>query len=80
MREAFVLLSDNATVVVYLEKQGGTVCPDMCRLAQEIISWSGPHMASTSARYILGKKNILTDQLSHLDQVLPTENGPSAVR
>ena len=31
------------------------------------------HLIIISARYILGKKNVLADQLSHLGQVLPVE-------
>ena len=46
---------------------------DMCKLAQEIVAWLELHTVSIVAWYIPGKKNILADQLSHPDQVLPTE-------
>ena len=57
-------MSDNTTVVAYLKKQGGILSR---------VAWSELHLVTLSARYIPGKKNILANQLSHLDQVLPTE-------
>ena len=72
MGEALVLLSNNATVVTYLKKQGETVYLDLCMLTQEIITWSKLHMVSFSALCIL-EKNIIMDWLSCPDQVLSTE-------
>ena len=45
----------------------------MCNLAQEIILGTELCFVTLSARYIPGKKNVLMDQLSHPDQVLPME-------
>ena len=72
MGEALVLLDCNATVGLHLRKQGGTVPLTICRLILEIINRSELHMVSIYAMYISGK-NILTDQLSHPDQVLPAD-------
>ena len=44
----------------------------MCRLTQ-IISWSKLHVVTIIARYILGKDNVLADQLSCPVQLLPIE-------
>ena len=70
MEETLVLTSDSATATDYLKNQGGTVSLDMCRPAQEVIAQSELHAVSITARYIL-RKNILTDQLSRPDQILP---------
>ena len=61
-----ILMSNNSSVVAYLRRQGDTV--------SEIMS-DGVHHHSVwlEARYIPGKNNILADQLSRPDQILPTE-------
>ena len=69
--EILILMSDNAMVVAYLKKQGGTASLDLCRLAQEITARSELHMVNMMARYIPGKKNTLAAQLSHSDEILP---------
>ena len=56
-------MSDNATVVAYLKKQGGTVSRVMCSLAHEVMDWTELHSVTLSTRYILGK-NILAEQLN----------------
>ena len=71
MRETLVLMGDSATLVTFLKKQGGLVSLDMCRLAQEIIAWLELHIVSITVKYIPGKKNVLADQISHPDQILP---------
>ena len=73
MRELVVLMSNSATVVAYLKKQGGAVSLDMCKLAQEVIKWSELNVVTITARYISRKNNIQTSQLSYPDQVLSTE-------
>ena len=68
-----VLISDNATVVVYIKKQGGTVSGVTCDLAQEIFTLAECFPFYLTTWFILRWKNILTNQLSHLDQVLLIE-------
>ena len=68
-----VLMSDNALVVAYLQHQGSTVPRTVCLMASEITRWTEQHSAYLSARYIPRRKNILADQLSCPDQVLPME-------
>ena len=72
-KESVILMSDSATIVAYLKKQRGIVSKALCNLAQEIVLWTEVHSITLSARYIPGKKNVLADQLSCPDQVLPTE-------
>ena len=70
LRKAIVLMSDNTTVVAYLQKQGG-MFPG-CYAVWHRRSGLGQNSTLTLlVRYIMGK-NILVDQLSHPDQVLPT--------
>ena len=45
----------------------------MCDMAWEVVQWSELLSVAISAQYILGRKNILVDQLSLLDQVLLKE-------
>ena len=71
--ESVMLMSKNAIEVAYLKKQGGTISRVMCSLAQEIMPWTELHLVTLSARYVLWENIILSDWLSHPDQVLPTE-------
>ena len=66
-------MSDSTTVMAYIKYRGGTVSRVMCSLAQEIMAWTELHLVTLCARYVLGKNIILADQLSHPDQILPTE-------
>ena len=59
MGETQVLMNNDATVVACLKKQGGMVSLDMCRLVQEVNTWSKLLVVITMAIYILGKKLIL---------------------
>ena len=45
----------------------------LCLMASQITMWTEQHWVRLSVRYILGRKNILVDQLYRPDQVLPTE-------
>ena len=67
------LMSDNASVVTYPWHQGGTVSWDLCPVAANIILCSERHSVHLLVRCISGRKNILADQLSRPDQVLPME-------
>ena len=67
MGESVVLMSNSATMMAYIKKLG-TVSRVMCNLAQEILTWA----EQFATWYILAKKNIIANQFSHLDQVLPT--------
>ena len=71
--QSVVPMSNNAMDVAYLWHQGGTVCRVLCHMAAEVVLWTKHHLVSLMARYILGTRNVLADQFSHPEQVLPTE-------
>ena len=71
--KSLVLVSDNASVVACLKKHGGTISKVLCDLAQEVVPWPEIHLIALTESYVCRKKNILMDQLSHPDQVLPME-------
>ena len=60
-------------VVAYLWHQDGTVSHVMCCMAAEVVRWTECHLVSLMIWYIPGKTNVLSDHLSHRDQVLPME-------
>ena len=71
--QTIFLMSDNATVVVYLRNQECNVSWVMRNMACKALHWTKLHSVTLSARCIPGKKIVLWDQMSRLDQVLPTE-------
>ena len=68
-----ILINDNASVVAYLQHQGSTVSQMLCLMASEITRWIEWNLVQLSARYILGRKNILAGQPSCPGKVLPKE-------
>ena len=71
--ESVSVMSDNSTVVAYLQKQGGTKSPILCRLTIDLLSWCESKDIQLIARHIPGKLNVIADSLSRQDQVLHTE-------
>ncbi|XP_064079434.1 uncharacterized protein LOC135196517 [Macrobrachium nipponense] len=67
------LISDNSTVVAYLNKQGVTISLDLCRLAVQIQELAEKMDITLKARYIPGKKNVWVDHLSRRGQIINTE-------
>ena len=67
------LMSDNSSVVAYLNKQGGTKSADLCKATREVLQLAEFHAISLRANYIPGKKNILADSLSRKFQIIQTE-------
>ncbi|XP_068238511.1 uncharacterized protein [Palaemon carinicauda] len=66
-------MNDNATVIAYVKKQGGLHSRRIHDLSVKILSWAEDSAISLTARYISGKRNIITDGLSSRGQVLPVE-------
>ena len=67
------LMSDNCTVVAYLNKQGGTRSKNLCDTARKVLQLSEAHFIDLRAKYIPGKRNVLADALSRRNQVIGTE-------
>ena len=66
------VLSDNATAVAYISRQGGTRSRCLLNLAFQILYWSEVNVASLSAVHLKGNLNNLADFLSR-QRVLESE-------
>ena len=64
------VLSDNATMVAYINKEGRTLSPSLCRLALQVSPWCREHPV---ASHFSGSKNVLVDALSRGKHHHPTE-------
>ncbi|XP_061094957.1 uncharacterized protein LOC133126631 [Conger conger] len=63
--EIHVLIrSDNKATVAYVNRQGGTKCPHLHRLAVRIWTWAYPRVRSLRALYVPGQLNCGADLLS----------------
>ena len=71
--QTVALLCDNATVVAYVNKQGGTVSHSLCMLTKQLLLWAEANSVTLRARFLPGRANVLADQLSRRDQVIGTE-------
>ena len=67
------LMSDNATVVSYLSKQGGTVSVILYSLAREVLLIARELHIFLRVKHIPGDRNALADLLSRKDKVVHTE-------
>ena len=67
------VMCDNATVVAYINKQGGTVSRSLCLLTSHLLRWAEVSEVHLEARYLPGQSNVLADALSRRDQVIATE-------
>ena len=68
-----LIATDNATVVSYLNKQGGTHSWDMCLLVWRIMAYCNPRNILIRARHIQGCLNVIADSLSRKDKIIQTE-------
>ena len=66
------LMSDNATVVSYLSKQGGTVSVSLYSLAREVLFIARELHIFLLVKHISGDRNALADLLSRKDKVVHT--------
>ncbi|XP_061089900.1 uncharacterized protein LOC133123450 [Conger conger] len=66
-----LIRSDNKATVAYLNRQGGTKCPHLHRLAVRIWTWAYPRVRSLRALYVPGQLNCGADLLS--------QGGPSSL-
>ncbi|XP_072319724.1 uncharacterized protein [Eucyclogobius newberryi] len=56
--------SDNTSVVFHINHQGGTGSVTLFRIAQRVLTWATPRLASLSAVHIPGVWNVSADFLS----------------
>ena len=68
-----LIRSDNATVVSYINKEGGTKSPTLCLHTRHLILWTKGHGIRLSAVHIPGVQNMLADNLSRGVSLSPTE-------
>ena len=68
-----LIATDNATVVSYLNKQGGTHSWDICLLVWRILAYCNHRNILIRARYIQGCLNVIANSLSRKDRIIQTE-------
>ena len=68
-----MISTDNTTVVLYINKQGGTHSPNLCVEVWKILRWCLKHHIVIRICHIPGKFNVLADRLSRMDNVIKTE-------
>ena len=71
--QTVLVATNNSTVVVYINKQGGTHSAEMCVLLWKIMTWCHHYHITLKARHILGCLNVMAHLLSRLNQVQSTE-------
>ncbi len=67
------VVTDNTTVMSYINKQGGTVSESLSVLATQLLLWCFESRITIRAKHIAGKLNVLADALSRRGQIIPTE-------
>ena len=67
------IMSDNASVVSYLRKQGGTVSVPLYLLSREVLLLARDAQITLRAKHIPGERNALADLLSRMNKVVHTE-------
>ena len=67
------VISDNSTMVAYINKVGGTQSPSLCRLALDVWAWCRQHDIFLVASHLSGDKNVLADALSRGSLRHPTK-------
>ena len=67
------VVSDNTSVVAYLNREGGTHSPSLSEIAERAHLFCHQRGAFLRARHLAGVANVLADQLSRASSSLPTE-------
>jgi hypothetical protein len=68
-----LVMTDNTTVMSYINKSGGTRAPQLCILAFQMLLWCKEQGIVLSASHIPGVENVLADKLSRKVVVLSSE-------
>ena len=64
--KSVLIRSDNATVVAYLNKEGGTKSPSLCMQTWRFLKWTISHNIVLSAEHVPGTENEQADKLSRV--------------
>ena len=67
------VMSDNATVVSYLNKQGGTRSRTLCSRTLTLLDWADERGITLKSTYVPGRLNVKADALSRGNQIVKTE-------
>ncbi len=59
-----LVMTDNTTVIAYINKQGGTKSRTLWSITLDMYGWMRRHRIIISAKHIPGRMNLLADQLS----------------
>ena len=68
-----LIATDNTTVVVYINKEGGMRSGSLCALLWRLLCWCSLNQIVLKARHIPGRLNVIADKLSRQRQVIQTE-------
>jgi hypothetical protein len=68
-----MVMSDNTTVVAYINHQGGTRSLSLAEKSVELLEWCRCEGILLKAKHIPGSRNVLADRLSRRNQVQPHE-------
>ena len=71
--QSILVSTDNTTVVSYITRQGGTHSPALCMETWDLLTWCHDNCVTIQVRHLPGKLNVLADQLSRRNSVLPAE-------
>ena len=70
------VLSDNMTTVSYINRQGGTQSPSLCRLALDLLDWCDEHQIFISAVHLAVQREQCPSGCTVTRQLLPDGVGP----
>jgi ribonuclease HI len=68
-----LIVTDNTSVVAYVNNQGGTCSRSLCVQVVEMFRWCHQENIQIKAKHIPGRLNVLTDTLSREVQIVNTE-------
>ena len=68
-----LVVTDNTTVVSYINKEGGMRSGPLCALLWRTLTWCTRKQVTLKARHIPGRLNVVADKLSRLCQTIQTE-------
>ena len=71
--QTVLVYTDNTTVVLYINKEGGMRSGSLCALLWRLLLWCNQREIVLRARHIPGHLNVIADKLSRHKQVIQTE-------